>query len=122
MGNIRPRIAIPARLAESTSVTRYSAIVTAQKLAELVWDAGGEPLSFLPARHDARHARLSARRYERAACLLDLLALNRAARGSELTVAVDGEVLLQRVAQVEGDVDGHVCGEGLAESVELVEA
>lgn len=48
MGNNRPRIAIPARLAESTSVTRYSAIVTAQKLAELVWDAGGEPLSFLP--------------------------------------------------------------------------
>ena len=74
------------------------------------------------ARHDARHARLSARRYERAACLLDLLALNRAARGSELTVAVNGEVFLQRVAQVEGDVDGHVCGEGLAESVELVEA
>jgi putative glutamine amidotransferase len=45
---IRPRIAIPARLAESSSVTRYEAIVTARKLAELVWDAGGEPLTFLP--------------------------------------------------------------------------
>lgn len=46
--NKRPRIAIPARLAESTSVTRFSAIVTARKLAELIWDAGGEPLTFLP--------------------------------------------------------------------------
>ena len=45
---IRPRIAIPARLAESSSVTRHEAIVTARKLAELVWDAGGEPLTFLP--------------------------------------------------------------------------
>jgi putative glutamine amidotransferase len=35
-------------LAESSSVTRYEAIVTARKLAELVWDAGGEPLTFLP--------------------------------------------------------------------------
>ena len=46
--SLRPRIAIPARLAESSSVTRYEAIVTARKLAELIWDAGGEPLSFLP--------------------------------------------------------------------------
>lgn len=46
--SLRPRIAIPARLAESSSVTRYEAIVTARKLAELVWDAGGEPLTFLP--------------------------------------------------------------------------
>ena len=58
MGNSRPRIAIPARLAESTSVTRYSAIVTAQKLAELVWDAGGEPLSFLPVTDEKWEARL----------------------------------------------------------------
>ena len=48
MKSLRPRIAIPARLAESSSVTRYEAIVTARKLAELIWDAGGEPLSFLP--------------------------------------------------------------------------
>jgi putative glutamine amidotransferase len=46
--SLRPRSAIPARLAESSSVTRYEAIVTARKLAELIWDAGGEPLSFLP--------------------------------------------------------------------------
>ena len=54
----RPRIAIPARLAESTSVTRYRAIVTAQKLAELVWDAGGEPLSLLPVKDEKWEARL----------------------------------------------------------------
>ena len=46
--SLRPRIAIPSRLAESSSVTRYEAIVIARKLAELIWDAGGEPLSFLP--------------------------------------------------------------------------
>jgi len=45
---VRPRIAIPARFADSTSATRYSGIVTARKLAELVWAAGGEPLTFLP--------------------------------------------------------------------------
>jgi len=58
MGITRPRIAIPARLAESTSVTRYSAIVTAQKLAELVWDAGGEPLSLLPVTDEKWETRL----------------------------------------------------------------
>lgn len=44
----RPRIAILARFAESTSATRYAAIVTARRLAEMVWAAGGEPLSMLP--------------------------------------------------------------------------
>ena len=44
----RPRIAIVARFAESTSATRYEAIVTARRLAEGVWAAGGEPLTFLP--------------------------------------------------------------------------
>lgn len=48
MSNSRPRIAIPGRLAESTSATRYAGIVTARRLAELIWDAGGEPLTFLP--------------------------------------------------------------------------
>jgi len=43
----RPRIAIVARFAESTSATRYDAIVTARRLAEGVWAAGGEPLTFL---------------------------------------------------------------------------
>lgn len=44
----RPRIAIPGRFAESTSVTRYQGIVTATKLLDLVFDAGGEPLTMLP--------------------------------------------------------------------------
>lgn len=43
----RPRIAILARFAESTSATRYAAIVTARRLAEGVWAAGGEPLTML---------------------------------------------------------------------------
>jgi len=43
----RPRIAIVARFAESTSATRYEAIVTARRLAEGVWAAGGEPLTLL---------------------------------------------------------------------------
>lgn len=44
----RPRIAIVGRFAESTSATRYEGIVTARRLAEAVWEAGGEPLTFLP--------------------------------------------------------------------------
>ena len=47
MAGHRPRIAIVARFAESTSATRYEAIVTARRLAEAVWAAGGEPLTFL---------------------------------------------------------------------------
>lgn len=43
----RPRIAILARFAESTSATRYAAIITARRLAEGVWAAGGEPLTML---------------------------------------------------------------------------
>lgn len=46
---LRPRIAILARFAESTSATRYSAVVTARRLAEAVWAAGGEPLTMLAA-------------------------------------------------------------------------
>lgn len=45
----RPRIAILARFAESTSATRYGAIVTARRLAEAVWAAGGEPLTMIAA-------------------------------------------------------------------------
>ena len=44
----RPRIAILARFAETTSATRYSAIITARRLAEAVWAAGGEPITLLP--------------------------------------------------------------------------
>lgn len=45
----RPRIAILARFAESTSATRYAAVVTARRLAEAVWAAGGEPLTMIAA-------------------------------------------------------------------------
>jgi putative glutamine amidotransferase len=48
MAEHRPRIAIVARFAESTSATRFEAVVTARRLAEGVWAAGGEPLTFLP--------------------------------------------------------------------------
>lgn len=44
----RPRIAILGRFAASTSATRYAAIVTARRLAEMVWAAGGEPITLLP--------------------------------------------------------------------------
>jgi putative glutamine amidotransferase len=43
----RPRIAILARFAENTSATRYAAVITARRLAEAVWAAGGEPLTML---------------------------------------------------------------------------
>ncbi|MCX6495623.1 MAG: type 1 glutamine amidotransferase [Actinobacteria bacterium] len=45
----RPRIALLARFAESTSATRYAAIVTARRLADAVWAAGGEPLTMIAA-------------------------------------------------------------------------
>lgn len=45
---VRPRIAILARFAENTSATRYAAVITARRLAEGVWAAGGEPLTMLP--------------------------------------------------------------------------
>lgn len=44
----RPRIAILGRIADHTSVTRLSAIVTAERLARAVWAAGGEPITLLP--------------------------------------------------------------------------
>lgn len=44
----RPRIAILGRIAESTSVTRYDGVVTALRLAQAVWEAGGDPLTLLP--------------------------------------------------------------------------
>lgn len=47
-GTKRPRIAILGRFADSTSVTRYAGVVNARKLLELVWEAGGEPLTLLP--------------------------------------------------------------------------
>jgi putative glutamine amidotransferase len=44
----RPRIAILGRLADGTTVTRSRGLVTARALAEAVWAAGGDPLTFLP--------------------------------------------------------------------------
>lgn len=44
----RPRIAILGRFAQSTSATRYEALVGARKLVQSVWNAGGEPLTMLP--------------------------------------------------------------------------
>jgi len=44
----RPRIAILGRFAAHTSATRYAAVITARRLTELVWAAGGEPITMLP--------------------------------------------------------------------------
>jgi len=44
----RPRIAILGRFAEGTTVTRYGALVNARRLLELVWEAGGDPITLLP--------------------------------------------------------------------------
>jgi putative glutamine amidotransferase len=44
----RPLIAIPARFSSSAAALRYEAEVSARKLVEAVYDAGGEPLSVHP--------------------------------------------------------------------------
>ena len=44
----RPLIAIPARFSASAAALRYEAEVTARKLIEAVYAAGGEPLSVHP--------------------------------------------------------------------------
>ncbi len=44
----RPLIVLPQRFSESASALRYRAEVTARKLAESVWLAGGEPLMLHP--------------------------------------------------------------------------
>lgn len=44
----RPLIAIPARFSASASALRHRAVVTARKLAQAVFDAGGEPTMLLP--------------------------------------------------------------------------
>ena len=54
----RPRIALLGRFAEQTSVTRFDGIVTARKLAESVWNAGGEPLTYLPVADSSWEQRL----------------------------------------------------------------
>jgi len=44
----RPRIAIPGRFTESASALRYRGLVSARKLLEAVWAAGGDPVTLLP--------------------------------------------------------------------------
>jgi len=44
----RPTVVIPARFSESASALRYRADVTATKLAQAVYDAGGEPVTIHP--------------------------------------------------------------------------
>ena len=44
----RPLIAIPARFSSSAAALRYEAEVSARKLVEAVYAAGGEPLSVHP--------------------------------------------------------------------------
>jgi putative glutamine amidotransferase len=46
---LRPKIAIPGRFTESASALRYRGLVSARKLVEGVWAAGGDPLTLLPA-------------------------------------------------------------------------
>lgn len=44
----RPKIAIVGRLTEHASAIRYSGVVSARRLLESVWNAGGDPITFLP--------------------------------------------------------------------------
>ena len=48
MSIARPRIAILGRFAEHTTANRYGAVINARNLLELVWAAGGEPITLLP--------------------------------------------------------------------------
>ncbi len=44
----RPKIAIPGRFTESASALRYRGLVSARRLLEAVWLAGGDPVTLLP--------------------------------------------------------------------------
>ena len=54
----RPRIAIVGRFAEHTTANRYGAVINARNLLELVWAAGGEPITLLPVEGSDWNARL----------------------------------------------------------------
>jgi putative glutamine amidotransferase len=45
----RPLIAVPGRFSDSASALRYKALVNAHALIKGVYDAGGEPVTMLPA-------------------------------------------------------------------------
>lgn len=57
----RPRIAILGRFAEHTSVTRHAGVVSARRLLEMVWAAGGEPVTMLPVADEVDGANWAAR-------------------------------------------------------------
>ena len=44
----RPRIAILGRFTESASALRYRGVVSSRALLEVVWAAGGDPVTLLP--------------------------------------------------------------------------
>jgi putative glutamine amidotransferase len=46
---LRPKIAVPGRFTESASALRYRGLVSARRLMEAVWLAGGDPVTLLPA-------------------------------------------------------------------------
>ncbi len=48
-GSRRPRIALLGRYTESASALRYRGVVSSRALLELVWAAGGDPVTLLPA-------------------------------------------------------------------------
>ena len=54
----RPRIAIVGRFAEHTTANRYGAVINARNLLELVWAAGGEPITLLPVKDSDWSSRL----------------------------------------------------------------
>jgi putative glutamine amidotransferase len=45
---MRPHIAIPGRRSETASALRFRAVVVAERLADVVYESGGEPVVILP--------------------------------------------------------------------------
>lgn len=45
----RPKIAVPGRFTDNASALRYRGVVSARALLEGVWQAGGDPVTLLPA-------------------------------------------------------------------------
>jgi putative glutamine amidotransferase len=54
-GPRRPLVVIPARFSDSASAIRYRADVTASKVAQAVYDAGGEPVTIHPVAPNGRY-------------------------------------------------------------------
>ncbi len=55
----RPRIAILGRFAERTSANRKEGVVNSRRLLEMVWAAGGDPLTLLPVENSNWDERLA---------------------------------------------------------------